>query len=99
MYHFLETYEFNNSLYCLHYECMFFLTICRKNKIYYSRHYFDWRVKVITWGGGCTFFVSFTCTLRFCFGVGWGMEGGVEKEREKKTFETYLHKNKEISLL
>lgn len=86
MYYFLETYEFNNSLYCLHYEYMFFFTIYRKNKIYYSRHYFDCRVKVITrGGGGDTFFVSFTCTLRFCFWVGLGMEGG-EKERERDKF-------------
>lgn len=98
MYYFLETYEFNNSLYCLHYEYMFFFTIYRKNKIYYSRHYFDWRVKVITWGG-----MYFFCEFHMYFEVlfwGWLGDGrGVEKEREKKTFETYLHKNKEISLL
>lgn len=44
----------------------------------------------------------FFCEFHMYFEVlfwGWGMEGGVEKEREKKTFETYLHKNKEISLL
>lgn len=32
MYYFLETYEFNNSLYCLHYEYMFFLQYTEKIK-------------------------------------------------------------------
>lgn len=83
MYYFLETYEFNNSLYCLHYEYMFFFTIYRKNKIYYSRHYFDWRVKVITWGGGMYFFCEFHMYFEVLGLVG-GWKGGGWRKRERK---------------
>lgn len=61
-----------------------FFTIYRKNKIYYSRHYFDWRVKVITWGGGMYFFCEFHMYFEVLF---WGWlgdgRGGGEREREK----------------